>query len=87
MEHSRKELKALLSEEVLTHTTCPQKDFACPGGQKGHWHPGLYQQEVIVLLCLMLVRTNLKFCVQFQVPHYKKDIEAPECVWRRAMEL
>ena len=48
MEHSRKELKALLSEEVLTHTTCPQKDFACPGGQKGQWHPGLYQQEVIV---------------------------------------
>ena len=44
-------------------------------------------REMIIPQYSSLVRQHLKHCVQFWASHYMKDIEALECIQRKANEL
>lgn len=60
----------------------PNGMLACVKKQHGH-----QDKEGIVPLYSQLVGSHLESCVQLWAPHYKKDIEKPEHVQKKAVEL
>ena len=87
-------LEGCVEEKDLRALINTHEPAVSPGGQGGQ-DIGAYirnivasrSREVIIPLYSALVRLHLEYCVQFWTRHYSKDIEALECIQRRATEL
>ena len=65
-----------------------------PSAQKVNHTPGCIKRsvasrvrEVILSICSALVRPHLEYCVQMWSPQYRRNMEALECIQRRATKM
>jgi len=42
------------------------------------------QREVILLVCSVLMRPHLEYCIQMWSPQYRRDVDLLESIQRRA---